>query len=92
MSFEGERSHQYRILRALKNRFGAVDEIGVFAMAGAGLRARFIGHRSGHALNNQVLRALFADDANWRLLPDETGAGTTRLPVWHDNRMAASAV
>ena len=37
MSFEGERSHQYRILRALKNRFGAVDEIGVFAMACAGL-------------------------------------------------------
>ena len=37
MSFEGERSHQYRILRSLKNRFGAVDEIGVFAMAGAGL-------------------------------------------------------
>ncbi|MGN3973054.1 DNA repair protein RadA [Tsuneonella sp. SYSU-LHT278] len=37
MSFEGERSHQYRILRALKNRFGAVDEIGVFAMEGAGL-------------------------------------------------------
>lgn len=37
MSFEGERSHQYRILRALKNRFGAVDEIGVFAMQGAGL-------------------------------------------------------
>jgi DNA repair protein RadA/Sms len=37
MSFEGERSHQYRILRALKNRFGAVDEIGVFAMEGQGL-------------------------------------------------------
>ena len=37
MSFEGERSHQYRILRALKNRFGAVDEIGVFAMAKEGL-------------------------------------------------------
>ena len=37
MSFEGERSHRYRILRALKNRFGAVDEIGVFAMAGEGL-------------------------------------------------------
>ncbi|CAH0496683.1 DNA repair protein RadA [Novosphingobium sp. CECT 9465] len=37
MSFEGERSHQYRILRAIKNRFGAIDEIGVFAMAGAGL-------------------------------------------------------
>jgi DNA repair protein RadA/Sms len=37
MSFEGERSHQYRILRALKNRFGAVDEIGVFAMEQEGL-------------------------------------------------------
>ena len=37
MAFEGERSHQYRILRSLKNRFGPVDEIGVFAMAGQGL-------------------------------------------------------
>lgn len=37
MSFEGERSHQFRILRGVKNRFGPVDEIGVFAMAGAGL-------------------------------------------------------
>src|SRR3546814_1995206 len=30
LSFEGERSHQYRILRAVKNRFGGTDEIGVF--------------------------------------------------------------
>jgi DNA repair protein RadA/Sms len=37
LSFEGERSHQYRILRAIKNRFGGTDEIGVFAMEGAGL-------------------------------------------------------
>ncbi|WP_206240305.1 DNA repair protein RadA [Novosphingobium terrae] len=37
MAFEGERSHQYRILRNLKNRFGPVDEIGVFAMEGHGL-------------------------------------------------------
>ena len=37
LSFEGERSHQYRILRAVKNRFGGTDEIGVFAMEGAGL-------------------------------------------------------
>ena len=35
--FEGERSHQYRILRAVKNRFGATDEIGVFAMGADGL-------------------------------------------------------
>ncbi len=37
LNFEGERSHQYRILRAVKNRFGGTDEIGVFAMEGAGL-------------------------------------------------------
>ena len=37
LSFEGERSHQYRILRAIKNRFGGTDEIGVFAMETAGL-------------------------------------------------------
>ena len=37
MSFEGERSHQYRILRSIKNRFGPVDEIGVFAMVSEGL-------------------------------------------------------
>ncbi len=35
--FEGERGHQFRILRAVKNRFGPVDEIGVFEMTGAGL-------------------------------------------------------
>jgi DNA repair protein RadA/Sms len=37
LSFEGERSHQYRILRATKNRFGGTDEIGVFAMEEEGL-------------------------------------------------------
>ena len=37
LSFEGERSHQYRILRAIKNRFGGTDEIGVFAMEEKGL-------------------------------------------------------
>jgi DNA repair protein RadA/Sms len=38
LSFEGEGSHQFRILRAVKNRFGPTDEIGVFEMAGDGLR------------------------------------------------------
>jgi DNA repair protein RadA/Sms len=35
--FEGERGHQFRILRAVKNRFGAANEIGVFEMAERGL-------------------------------------------------------
>src|SRR5579883_1975575 len=37
MSFEGEGSHAFRILRATKNRFGPTDEIGVFEMTGGGL-------------------------------------------------------
>jgi len=36
--FEGERGHQFRILRAVKNRFGPADEIGVFEMTGSGLQ------------------------------------------------------
>lgn len=35
--FEGERHHTYRILRAVKNRFGSTNEIGVFEMKGKGL-------------------------------------------------------
>jgi predicted ATP-dependent serine protease len=35
--FEGERGHQFRILRAVKNRFGPADEIGVFEMQDSGL-------------------------------------------------------
>jgi DNA repair protein RadA/Sms len=38
LSFEGDGAHQFRILRAIKNRFGPTDEIGVFEMTGAGLR------------------------------------------------------
>jgi len=36
--FEGDPSYPYRILRAVKNRFGSTNEIGVFEMAGSGLR------------------------------------------------------
>ena len=35
--FEGERGHQFRLLRAIKNRFGPTDEIGVFEMTDAGM-------------------------------------------------------
>jgi DNA repair protein RadA/Sms len=37
--FEGERHHSHRIVRAAKNRFGAISELGVFEMTAAGLRA-----------------------------------------------------
>ena len=60
LSFEGERSHQYRILRAAKNRFGGTDEIGVFSMAEEGLTevanpsALFLTHR-GEAVAGAVV-------------------------------------
>ena len=37
--FEGEQHHAHRVVRAVKNRFGAVSELGVFEMTGTGLRA-----------------------------------------------------
>src|SRR3954452_25476105 len=37
--FEGERHHSHRVVRAIKNRFGAVSELGVFEMTGKGLKA-----------------------------------------------------
>ncbi|HIJ37995.1 MAG TPA: DNA repair protein RadA [Rhodospirillaceae bacterium] len=52
--FEGERGHHFRILRAVKNRFGATDEIGVFEMTDRGLSgvanpsALFLAERRGN--------------------------------------------
>jgi DNA repair protein RadA/Sms len=37
--FEGDRNHVYRIVRSIKNRFGSTNEIGIYEMHGAGLRA-----------------------------------------------------
>lgn len=48
-------------------RHKMLDAVGDLALAGGPLQGRFIGHKSGHALNNRVLRALFADPANWRI-------------------------
>ena len=38
LQFEGDRNHVYRILRALKNRFGSTSELGIYEMLGHGLR------------------------------------------------------
>ncbi len=38
LQFEGDRNHVYRILRALKNRFGSTAELGIYEMLGSGLR------------------------------------------------------
>lgn len=62
--FEGERGHQFRILRAVKNRFGATDEIGVFEMTQAGLQevanpsAIFLSERQGDASGSAVFAGI----------------------------------
>jgi DNA repair protein RadA/Sms len=64
LSFEGERSHLYRILRATKSRFGGTDEIGVFAMGEGGLdevgnpSALFLTHRGESVPGAVVFPAL----------------------------------
>jgi DNA repair protein RadA/Sms len=97
--FEGERGHQFRILRAVKNRFGPSDEIGVFEMTDAGLAevanpsALFLGERA-----NQISgSAVFAGVEGSRPLLVEIQAlvapsslGTPRRAVvgWDGGRLA----
>jgi DNA repair protein RadA/Sms len=97
--FEGERGHQFRILRAVKNRFGPADEIGVFEMTGAGLAevanpsALFLGERGGRSPG----AAVFAGVEGTRPLLCEIQAlvaasalGTPRRAVvgWDAGRLA----
>ncbi len=64
MYFEGDRGHQFRILRAAKNRYGATDEIGVFAMTDRGLAevanpsALFLAERRGNIAGSAVFAGL----------------------------------
>jgi DNA repair protein RadA/Sms len=96
--FEGERGHQFRILRAVKNRFGPTDEIGVFEMTGKGLAevanpsALFLADR-GHAAR---LGGLCRDRGHAPGPDRDPGAGralalaTPRRAVvgWDRNRLA----
>src|SRR5436190_7746407 len=62
--FEGERHHSYRVLRAVKNRFGSTNELGVFEMAGSGLvevpnpSGFFLAERPADAPGSVVVAAL----------------------------------
>jgi DNA repair protein RadA/Sms len=59
--FEGEKHHAHRVVRAVKNRFGAVSEVGVFEMTGRGLKAvpnpskLFLAERPASASGSAVL-------------------------------------
>lgn len=99
LSFEGDRGHPFRILRAVKNRFGATDEIGVFEMAQTGLKEvanpseLFLGDRDAKAPG----AAVFAGVEGTRPLLVEIQAlvapsalGTPRRAVvgWDTNRLS----
>jgi DNA repair protein RadA/Sms len=99
VSFQGQRGHQFRILRAVKNRFGPADEIGVFEMTGQGLAevtnpsALFLGDRAEAASGSVV----FAGIEGTRPLLVELQAlvapsplGTPRRAVigWDQNRLS----
>jgi DNA repair protein RadA/Sms len=99
LSFEGEGSHQFRILRAVKNRFGPTDEIGVFEMTGSGLRE--VGNPSELFLSERDLgqpgTAVFAGIEGTRPLLVEiqalvapTSLGTPRRAVvgWDPSRLS----
>src|SRR6266700_1756650 len=99
LSFEGEGSHQFRILRAVKNRFGPTDEIGVFEMTGTGLQE--VANPSELFLSERDLgspgTAVFAGIEGTRPLLVEiqalvapTSLGTPRRAVigWDPNRLA----
>jgi DNA repair protein RadA/Sms len=64
IQFEGDRHHAHRILRALKNRFGPADEIGVFSMGDSGLRGIanasevFLAERAPGSPGSAVLAAI----------------------------------
>src|ERR1700748_28121 len=97
--FEGERGHHFRILRAVKNRFGATDEIGVFEMTGKGLAevanpsALFLGDRTSAAPGTAVFAGLEGTRpllCEIQALVAPTGYGTPRRAVvgWDHGRLA----
>ena len=97
--FEGDRGHQFRIMRAVKNRFGGTDEIGVFEMSDLGPQevpnpsALFLGDRGGQV----VVSAVFAGMEGSRhmlveiqALVAQSSLGTPRRAVvgWDSARLA----
>ena len=97
--FEGDRGHPYRILRAVKNRFGATDEIGVFEMAGAGLREvqnpseLFLGDRDSASPGAAVFAGMEGTRpilVEIQALVAPSSLGTPRRAVvgWDSNRLS----
>jgi DNA repair protein RadA/Sms len=99
LHFEGDRGHQFRILRGIKNRFGATDEIGVFEMTGAGLAevanpsALFLAERRGNVSGSAVFAGLEGSrpvlvEIQVLLAPNPGGAPRRSVIGWDSGRLA----
>ncbi len=97
--FEGDRGHQFRILRAVKNRFGATDEIGVFEMSSQGLAEvanpseLFLGERRDGSPGASVFAGIEGTRTvlvEIQALVAPTGFAAPRRAVvgWDSNRLA----
>ncbi|RMF11146.1 MAG: DNA repair protein RadA [Alphaproteobacteria bacterium] len=97
--FEGERGHQFRILRAVKNRFGGTDEIGVFEMTDRGLKevpnpsALFLGNRDKAVSGAAVFAGMEGSRpmlVEIQALVASSSLGTPRRAVvgWDSGRLA----
>jgi DNA repair protein RadA/Sms len=99
ISFEGDGGRHFRLLRAVKNRFGATDEIGVFEMTGLGLSevsnpsALFLSGRDASAPGTAVFAGMEGTRpvlVEIQALVGPTALGTPRRAVvgWDSNRLA----
>ena len=97
--FEGDRGHQFRILRAVKNRFGATDEIGVFEMTEHGLAevpnpsALFLAERRGNIAGSAVFAGLEGTrpvlvEIQALLAPNPGGSPRRSVIGWDSGRLA----
>ncbi len=97
--FEGDSAHRFRILRAVKNRFGATDEIGVFEMTGLGLREvanpseLFLGERDTVSPGTAVFAGMEGTRpvlVEIQALVSPSALGTPRRAVvgWDSSRLA----
>ena len=97
--FEGDRGHQFRILRAVKNRFGATDEIGVFEMTDTGLSevpnpsALFLAERRGNIAGSAVFAGLEGTrpvlvEVQALLSPNAGGSPRRSVVGWDSGRLS----
>ncbi|MBQ8869819.1 MAG: DNA repair protein RadA [Alphaproteobacteria bacterium] len=97
--FEGERGHHFRILRAVKNRYGATDEIGVFEMQDKGLvevenpSALFLAERQGNVSGSCVFAGIEGSRpvlVEIQALVSQSGYSSPKRAVvgWDSNRLA----